>query len=124
MPLQYQLVTLGPNAGLYEELLAVRLREDLVELNLNPSRDFTVLRVDERSALNAKGSVVGLWFGGESPFEREAEHKAFLKSLLEMGVKMLPLVEDRDYFTRQIPQELRSGNSITPRLHGPLGTAL
>ena len=112
MPLQYQLVTLGPNAGLYEELLGVRLREDLVELNLNPSRDFTVLGVDERSALNAKGSVVGLWFGGGSPFEREAEHKAFLKSLLEMGVKMLPLVEDRDYFMRQIPQELRSINGI------------
>ena len=52
-------------------------------------------------------SIVGLWYGGDSPFEGEPEHRVALKSLMDMGVFVFPLCGDITRFTQQIPKELQ-----------------
>ena len=69
MLLQYQLITLGPNAGQYQRLHDQPIRESFQDLDLDPASSLAVLGVGQRSALNGKCSIVGLWYGGDSPFE-------------------------------------------------------
>ncbi len=109
MPLQYQLITLGPSAGQYQRLHDQRLREFFQDLDLDPASSLAVLGAEQRSALNGKCSIVGLWYGGDSPFEGEPEHRAALKSLMDMdmGVVVFPLCGDITRFTQQIPKELQ-----------------
>ena len=107
MPLQYQLITLGPNAGQYQRLHDQRLRESFQDLDLDPASSLAVLGAEQRSALNGKCSIVGLWYGGDSPFEGEPEHRAALKSLMDMGVVVFPLCGDITRFMQQIPKELQ-----------------
>ena len=102
MPLQYQLITLGPSAGQYQRLHDQRLRESFQDLDLDPASSLAVLGAEQRSALNGKCSIVGLWYGGDSPFEGEPEHRAALKSLMNMGVVVFPLCGDIIRFTQQI----------------------
>ena len=112
MPLQYQLITLGPNAELFDHRVRQELFDGFRDLDLDPASDLAILGVGQRSQLNAKCSIVGLWYGGDSPFEGEVEHTEALDSLLAMGVKLFPLVESLDVFTKQIPKPLQSVNGI------------
>jgi len=106
------LITLGPNAKLFEHRVHEELCEGFRELDLDPASDLAILGVDQRSQLNAKCSVVGLWYGGDSPFEGEAEHTEALDSLLAMGVALFPLVESLDVFSQNTPKPLQSVNGI------------
>ena len=112
MSLQYQLITLGPNAELFEHRVRQELFDGFRDLDLDPASDLAILGVAQRSQLNAKCSIVGLWYGGDCPFQGEVEHTKALDSLLAMGVAPLPLVESLDVFTKQIPKSLQSVNGI------------
>ncbi|MFI5460581.1 MAG: toll/interleukin-1 receptor domain-containing protein [Isosphaerales bacterium] len=112
MPLQYQLIALGPNAKLVEDRVREELLDGFRELDLDPACDLAILGVDQRSQFNAKCSVVGLWYGGDSPFEGEAEHTEALDSLLAMGAALFPLVESLDVFAKKIPRPLQPVNGI------------
>ena len=74
--------------------------------------DLAILGANQRSQLNAKCSILGLWYGGDSPFVGEVEHIEALESLLAMGVAPLPLVESLEVFTKKIPKSLQSINGI------------
>ena len=112
MPLQYQLITLGPNADLLDHRVRQELFDGFRELDLDPASDLAILGVAQRSQLNAKCSIVGLWYGGDSPFQGEVEHTEALDSLLAMGVALFPLVESLDVFTKKIPKPLQPVNGI------------
>ncbi len=79
------------------------------DLDLDPASSPAVLGAGQRSTLNGKCSIVGLWYGEDSPFEGEPEHRAALKSLMDMdmGVVVFPLCGDITRFTQQIPKELQ-----------------
>ena len=47
-------------------------------------------------------SIVGLWYGGDSPFEGEPEHRAALKSLMDLSVVVFPLCGDITLFPQPI----------------------
>jgi hypothetical protein len=106
------LITLGPNAKLFEQRVRQELCDGFRELDLDPASDLAILGVDQRSQLNAKCSIVGLWYGGDSPFDGESEHAEALSSLLTMGVALFPLVESLDLIGQHIPKPLRSVNGI------------
>ncbi|MGA9925047.1 MAG: toll/interleukin-1 receptor domain-containing protein [Isosphaeraceae bacterium] len=112
MPLQYQLITLGPNAELFDHRVRQELFDGFRDLDLDPASDLAILGVGQRSQLNAKCSIVGLWYGGDSPFQGEVEHTEALDSLLDMGVTLFPLVVSLDVFTKVIPKRLQSVNGI------------
>jgi hypothetical protein len=107
MPYQYQLVTLGPGVEQYHRLHDGPIRDAFRELDLDPSTSLAVLGAAERSSLSGKCSIVGLWYGGDSPFPGEPEHRAALKSLMDMGVVIFPLCGDITRFNVEIPEELR-----------------
>ena len=54
-----------------------------------------------------RNSIVGLWYGGDSPFEGEPEHRAALKSLMDLSVVVFPVCGDITLFPQQIPKELQ-----------------
>lgn len=112
MPLQYQLITLGPNADLFDHRIRQELFDGFRDLDLDPASDLAILGANQRSQLNAKCSILGLWYGGDSPFVGEVEHIEALESLLAMGVAPLPLVESLEVFTKKIPKSLQSINGI------------
>ena len=112
MSLQYQLIALGPNANRFEDRLRGELFDGFRDLNLDPTLDLAVLGVAERSLLNSKCSIVGLWYGGDPGSLDEIDHLATLDSLLSMGVTTLPLVASLNTFSQQIPQRLQSVNGI------------
>jgi len=112
VPLQYQLITLGPNAKLFEHRVRQELCDGFRELDLDPACDLAILGVNQRSQINAKCSIVGLWYCGDSPFEGEAEHTEALDSLLAMGVALFPLVETLDVCAKTIPKLLQPVNGI------------
>ncbi len=112
MPLQYQLITLGPNADLFDHRIRQELFDGFRDLDLDPASDLAILGAHQRSQLNAKCSMIGLWYGGDSPFVGEVEHIEALESLLAMGVAPLPLVESLEVFTKKIPKSLQSINGI------------
>jgi TIR domain len=110
--LQYQLITLGPNSKLFERRVRQELCDGFRALELDPATDIAILGVDQRSALNAKCSIVGLWYGGNSPFNGEPEHMEVLSALQAMGVVVFPLVESLSVCAEVLPKALLSVNGI------------
>jgi len=112
VPLRYQLITLGPNAKLFEHRVRQEICDGFRDLNLDPATNLAILGVEQSAQLNARCSIVGLWYGGDSRFDGESEHAEALSSLLTMGVTLLPLVESLDFFRQHTPERLRSVNGI------------
>ena len=109
---RYQLVIMGPNAGLYDGLQAAAIRDGFEELGLDPATDLVVLGGEERDAIDGRSCVAGLWFGGESTFADEPAHKEKLKRVVAQGGAVIPLVEDLGRCGQHIPEELRHLNGI------------
>ncbi len=103
--MKYQLILLGPNAARYGDGLRATMESRLLDLKLDPEKDFEVLGAADAARINWKGTPVGLWYGGD-----DTQASDVLESLQTRGAPILPLVEDRDRFTSLVPETLRPIN--------------
>ena len=85
-PYQYQLVILGPEASAQSPELLARVSEGFTELGLCPEANLRGIVGGPPSALDGKGSIAGVWFGGEPDAGNDPAHVATMESLLRMGV--------------------------------------
>jgi hypothetical protein len=111
-PYRYQLVAMGPNAGLFADLHEAQFCDGFEELGLAPSEHLQVIPGDRKADIVGKGAVIGLWYGGPPGFPGEADHLETLATLQRLGAKVFPLVEDLTQFSQRIPAALQPINGI------------
>ena len=109
---QYQLVVMGPNADRYDGSLRAVVEQGLREIGLDPKTSLTTLQGDQATAIDVKGCLAGIWFGGEGTFPNESAHLVSARTLLDLGGTVIPLVETLDRFPALIPAPLRHLNGI------------
>ena len=82
---QYQLVVMGPNADRYDGSLRAVVEQGLREIGLDPETSLTTLQGDQATAIDVKGCLAGIWFGGEGTFPNESAHLVSARTLLDLG---------------------------------------
>src|SRR5271157_308635 len=100
---QYHLVVMGPNADRYDGSLRAVVEQGLREIGLDPKTSLTTLQGDQATAIDVKGCLAGIWFGGEGTFPNESAHLVSARTLLDLGGTVIPLVETLDRFPPPLP---------------------
>jgi hypothetical protein len=99
-------VILGPEASGQSPALVGAVEDGFKALGLDPSLDLEVIVNGPPSALDAKGSIAGVWFGGAPDGPNDPAHVETLQSLIRMGVSILPVVPSLVDYRRRVPPPL------------------
>ncbi len=101
---------IGPGGRRAVAALFEQVRKGFQGLGLDAMPHLREFVGSPTSALERKASIAGVWFGGKPGARNDPAHVKTMRSLIEMGASILPVVPSLEYYHRRVPQPLDSLN--------------